>query len=107
MALVVFLALVAATVYAVLRPGWVAVLITLVVAVAWLPADSPVEGWVLLTLSTSHGITVADLAGVVAVIIAVACWAAHPSPVQSRRRQQTADSAGPRDQGENDNRLVG
>jgi lysylphosphatidylglycerol synthetase-like protein (DUF2156 family) len=106
-ALVVFLALVAATIHAVVRPGWVAVLVTVVVAVAWLPADSPVEGWVLLTLSHTHGITVADLAGVVAGIIAVACWAAHPSPAKSQRHREASDPAGPTDRGDSDSSLVG
>ena len=75
--IVVFLILVAATDYAVLRPGRVAVAITLVASLAWLVVDSPVEGRTLVVLAPTHGVTIGDLASVVAMAIAVAAWGIH------------------------------
>jgi hypothetical protein len=39
-------------------------------AVGWVLVDGPVEGPVLLVLTSSHGITVADLPAIVALVIA-------------------------------------
>jgi hypothetical protein len=76
----VFIALVAATTYSLARPGAVAVGLTLAAALAWLPADSPVEGWVLVRLGEGHGITVADLLSVLAMVMALGAWAAGHAP---------------------------
>lgn len=90
-ALIVFLALVAATAFSVVRPGLLAVLVTLAVSIAWLPADSPVEGWVLLKLGDHHGVTIADLASVLAMLVALASWAAGASAAQTARLSETPE----------------
>ena len=71
-----FVLLVAATAYAMLRPGRAAVGLTLAAAILWLPADSPVEGWVLVRLGGGHGVTIADLLSVLAMVVALGAWAA-------------------------------
>jgi hypothetical protein len=42
----------------------------LVAAVVWIFVNKPVEGPVLLLLSPTHGVTVADLGSVAAVLVA-------------------------------------
>ena len=41
------------------------------VSAAWLLFNGPIEGPILLTLSTDHGVTVSDLLAVVAVLVAL------------------------------------
>ncbi|HEX8489102.1 MAG TPA: hypothetical protein VF642_11205 [Propionibacteriaceae bacterium] len=43
-----------------------------VAAVVWFRVNGPVEGKVLIVLSYNHGVTVADLFSVAAVLLAVA-----------------------------------
>ena len=76
LAAAVFALLVATTTYSLVRPGPVAVGLTLTAALAWFPADSPVEGWVLLRLGGGHGVTIADLLSVLALVMALGAWAA-------------------------------
>ncbi len=46
--------------------------VLLVAAAVWLLVNKPVEGPVLVTLSDSNGITVADVPSVLAVLLALA-----------------------------------
>jgi hypothetical protein len=51
------------------RRKWLAVGLA-AAAVGWVLINGPVEGPVLLVLTSSHGITVADLPAIVALVIA-------------------------------------
>ncbi len=44
--------------------------VLVVLAVAWVLVNGPVEGRVLVVFSPAHGLTVADLASVAALLIA-------------------------------------
>ena len=57
------------------RPGVVALALT---SVLWLVVNQPVEGEVLLRVSTSHGLTSADLAGLAGLVMAVVLWRQDP-----------------------------
>lgn len=46
--------------------------VLVVLAVVWVLVDGPVEGRVLVVFNRTHGLTVADLASVVAVLVAAA-----------------------------------
>ena len=48
----------------------VAAVLLLPVAVAWVLFNGPIEGAILLTFSSDHGLTVSDLLAVVAVLVA-------------------------------------
>jgi hypothetical protein len=48
----------------------IAAAVLVVAAVVWLRVNGSVEGPVLVVLSPSHGVTVADLASVLAVLLA-------------------------------------
>ncbi|MEJ5912947.1 hypothetical protein [Pseudokineococcus sp. 1T1Z-3] len=71
---VVLSALVAATVLSLLRPGALAVLVVAAAGVAWWLVNGPVEGAVLLVVTRTNGLTVADL--LVPPLLAVAVAAA-------------------------------
>ncbi len=49
-----------------------AAVLLLPAGVAWVLFNGPLEGAVLLTLTSSHGVTTSDLLAVVAVVVAVA-----------------------------------
>jgi hypothetical protein len=61
-----------------------------VAAVVWFRVNGPVEGKVLIVLSYNHGVTVADLLSVAAVLLAaVLVWpllrrAGDPEPAESQ-----------------------
>ena len=57
------------------RPGVVALALT---SVLWLVVNQPVEGEVLLRVSTGHGLTSADLAGLAGLVMAVVLWRQDP-----------------------------
>ena len=48
----------------------VAAVLLLPLAVAWVLFNGPIEGPILLTFSSDHGLTVSDLLAVVAVLVA-------------------------------------
>lgn len=77
------------TVRVVRRPTRVGALAIVVLALAWLPIDHQAEGPVLLTLSESHGVTTADLASVLAVVVAAWVWRAarHRGSLSPSSRQ--------------------
>ena len=52
------------------RPRRAAALLLLPVSAAWVLFNGPIEGPILLTISTSHGLTVSDLLAVVGVLVA-------------------------------------
>ena len=70
--LVVLVGLILAALRARGRRQRVAAVLLLPVAAAWVLFNGPIEGPILLTLSTDHGLTVSDLLAVVAVLVAVA-----------------------------------
>jgi hypothetical protein len=47
-----------------------AAVLLLPVSAAWVLFNGPIEGSILLTLSTDHGVTVSDLLAVVGVLVA-------------------------------------
>ena len=49
-----------------------AAVLLLPLAVAWVLFNGPIEGPILLTFSSDHGLTVSDLLAVVAVVVAAA-----------------------------------
>ena len=49
-----------------------AALLLLPASAAWVLFNGPIEGPILLTLSTNHGVTVSDLLAVVGVLVACA-----------------------------------
>ena len=52
------------------RPRRAAALLLLPVSAAWVLFNGPIEGPILLTISSSHGLTVSDLLAVVGVLVA-------------------------------------
>ena len=52
------------------RPRRAVALLLLPASVAWVLFNGPIEGPILLTLSTNHGLTVSDLLAVVGVLVA-------------------------------------
>ncbi len=52
------------------RPRRAAALLLLPVSAAWVLFNGSIEGPILLTISTSHGLTVSDLLAVVGVLVA-------------------------------------
>ena len=71
---VVLLVLLVGLLLAALRArGWprrAAALLLLPASAAWVLFNGPIEGPILLTLSTNHGLTVSDLLAVVGVLVA-------------------------------------
>jgi hypothetical protein len=55
------------------------------VSVLWLLVDAPMEGPILITVTPTHGVTGADLAGVVG--LALAAYRAVPLHRRSRSRE--------------------
>jgi hypothetical protein len=56
------------------RPSALSATTTLVAAAVWLPVNGPVEGPVLLVVTPSHGLTVADLLSAVALLAALRAY---------------------------------
>ncbi|WP_458681569.1 hypothetical protein [Prescottella equi] len=56
------------------RPSARSATTTLVAAAVWLPVNGPVEGPVLLVVTPSHGLTVADLLSAVAALAALKAY---------------------------------
>ncbi|MDX6324302.1 MAG: hypothetical protein QOK15_656 [Nocardioidaceae bacterium] len=56
------------------RTGRVGAGVLAIASVVWFFVNSPMEGSVLLTLSTDHGVTAADLAGLAGLAIAGWRW---------------------------------
>lgn len=54
-----------------------------VLSVAWLPLNQPVEGPKLLVLSATHAVTTADLLSVVLVLLAL--WLVRPPRDRAHR----------------------
>jgi hypothetical protein len=52
------------------RPRRVVAWLLLPASAAWVLFNGPIEGPILLTLSTDHGVTVSDLLAVVGVLVA-------------------------------------
>ncbi|WP_299576209.1 hypothetical protein [uncultured Williamsia sp.] len=69
-ALVLMNLLFASALWAMLRPSIVAAVICVVVAIAWVIWNKPIEGSILLTLTPVHGVTESDLLSVAAVLVA-------------------------------------
>ena len=71
---VVLLVLIVGLLLAALRArGWrrrAVALLLLPASAAWVLFNGPIEGPILLTLSTNHGLTVSDLLAVVGVLVA-------------------------------------
>ena len=44
------------------------------VSVVWFLVNSPMEGEVLVFVTPAHGLSAADLAGVVGLLVALAAW---------------------------------
>lgn len=65
-------------------PTWWVRLVLVLVSVAWLVVNGPVEGDVLWVLDSAHRLTVADLFGLAGVVIAVLV---QFSPRRPRRRR--------------------
>ena len=84
----------AATLAAILRPRLLTVALTFAAGAGWALADKPVEGYTVFALRRDHGVTIADLVSVLAVLIALTAWAARPRP--STERVQAAISTGRR-----------
>ena len=57
------------------RPGVVALALA---SVLWLVVNQPVEGEVLLEVTSHHGLTSADLAGLAGLVMAVVLWRQDP-----------------------------
>lgn len=69
-ALVLMNSLFSSAVWALLRPSLPAAVACVVVAIAWVMWNSPIEGAVLLVLTDVNGVTEADLLAVAAVLVA-------------------------------------
>jgi hypothetical protein len=52
------------------RPRRATALLLLPASAAWVLFNGPIEGPILITLSTNHGVTVSDLLAVVGVLVA-------------------------------------
>jgi hypothetical protein len=73
LALLTLLGLLAATAICLFsRPSVLRYLLLVAASVVWLLTDGPVEGDILLRLTSSHGVTVADLAAVAAWVMVAA-----------------------------------
>ena len=68
--LVLLVGLLMATLRARGRPRRTAALLLLPASAAWVLFNGPIEGPILLTLTTNHGLTVSDLLAVVGVLVA-------------------------------------
>ena len=68
--LVLLVGLLMATLRARGRPRRTAALLLLPASAAWVLFNGPIEGPILLRLSTNHGLTVSDLLAVVGVLVA-------------------------------------
>jgi hypothetical protein len=68
--LVLIVGLLIATLGARGRPRRAAALLLLPVSAAWVLFNGPIEGPILLTISSTHGLTVSDLLAVVGVLVA-------------------------------------
>ena len=68
--LVLLVGLLMATLRARGRPRRTAALLLLPASAAWVLFNGPIEGPILLRLSTTHGLTVSDLLAVVGVLVA-------------------------------------
>ena len=66
-AIVVLACLLAAAAVCTVRPSLLAVMVVAVVSLAWVLVNGPVEGAILISFSHTHGLTLADLATVVAI----------------------------------------
>jgi hypothetical protein len=64
------------------RTGRTGAVVLAVVSVLWLLVNQPMEGAVLLVVSPGHGLTAADLAGLLGLALAVWRWT-----VPGRRRR--------------------
>lgn len=56
------------------RLGRAGALLVAVLALAWIPLNHTMEGATLLTLSSSHGITTADMASLGGLVVALYVW---------------------------------
>ena len=54
--------------------------VLVVLAVVWVLVDKPVEGPTVLVLTRHHGVTVADLLSVAALLAAVVLWTVPRRP---------------------------
>jgi hypothetical protein len=70
--LVVLVGLLLATLGSRGRSRRVTALLMLPASAAWALFNGPIEGPILLTISSTHGVTVSDLLAVVAVLVAAA-----------------------------------
>lgn len=66
-------------------PTWRVRLVLVLVSIAWLVVNGPVEGDVLWELDSAHGLTVADLFGLAGVVIAVLVQFSPRRPGRRRR----------------------
>ena len=73
------------------RTRWLAVGLA-AAAGGWVLVNGPVEGPVLLVLTPSHGITVADLPSIVALVIAGLLFCHSESISRNARRDQPSRS---------------
>jgi len=64
----------AATSRCLARPSALSAVTTVVAAAVWLLVNGPVEGPVLLVVTPSHGLTVADLLSAVALVAALRAY---------------------------------
>lgn len=101
-ALYVLAALLLAGAASLVQPGPLTALATAVLSACWLTANTVMEGPVLIDLSPSHGVTLADMGTVVGgalAVLAVLRWRAaargpdptdvHPVGVATRTRTRT------------------
>ncbi|MDI9915049.1 hypothetical protein [Rhodococcus sp. IEGM 1379] len=70
-----------------LKPSTASAVATAVAAVAWILFNGPLEGQVLWSLNSQHGLTVSDLLGFAAFGIAVRGW------IRVRSRREVNNSA--------------
>jgi hypothetical protein len=73
-AVVVAALLVVAVVWNATAPSLPRLALCVLLAVAWLPANKPVEGVTLFALGRGRGVTVSDLLSIAAVAAAVSTW---------------------------------
>ncbi|MDH6283111.1 hypothetical protein M2280_004354 [Prescottella agglutinans] len=74
LSLVWLVLLLAAISWCLARPSALSAAATLVAAAVWLPVNGPAEGPVLLVVTPSHGLTVADLLSAVALLAAIRAY---------------------------------
>jgi hypothetical protein len=70
-----------------LKPSMGSAVATAVAAVAWLLFNGPLEGQVLWSLNSQHGLTVSDLLGFAVFGVAVRGW------IRVRSRRESNNSA--------------